>query len=309
MVLVTGALAACSESADDPRVAVPATTVETTSTTSAPPTSKPLPAPWTPSPVEPEPGAKSAAARVVQIIGTYPKGGGEVEATRARLRDAAEDPSLADAALPLLDSAEPGTVEIIYPQLGGLTMTEASVMVVARFTTGDATTVRTVDVRLARGAEDWRPTAIASVGGAPPAASRPSPAGQALLDDDRISLPDSARWDVEAGVVDERVIALVTELATRYRLDVTVFGSGHPENVFGTDRTSNHTAGRGVDIWAIDGVPIAEQQQSDVVLAVIQLALDAGATEVGAPVDPDGPGGRVFMNTVHQDHLHLAFKR
>jgi hypothetical protein len=268
-----------------------------------------MPPAWAPSATEPEPEAKVAAAGLVQIVGTYGRGGGSLEETQARLRDAGLAPSLADAVVPLLDADGAGSVEIVYPQLGGLEPTEASVMVVARFTIDGSSVVRTVDVRLARTASGWQPTAIASIGGSPPVEQRASESALSLLDNARVELPDSARWDLEAGLVDDRVVELVRLLVERHRVAVTVFGSGHPLNVFGTDRTSNHTAGRGVDIWGIDGVPVADQQQSPVIAAIVQLALDAGATEIGAPADPDGPGGTIFTNTVHQDHLHLAFKR
>lgn len=268
-----------------------------------------MPPAWQPSATEPEPDAKVAAARLVQIVGTYGRGGGTLEQTQARLGEAGHAPALADAVVPLLDATGTGSVDIVYPQLGGLELTEASVMVVARFNVDGSSVVRTIDVRLARTASGWQPTAIASIGGNPPAERRANESALSLLDNARVELPDSARWDLDAGLVDDRVVELVRLLAERHRVTVTVFGSGHPLNVFGTDRTSNHTVGRGVDIWAIDGVPVADQQQSPVLAAVVQLALDAGATEIGAPADTDGPGGRVFTNTVHQDHLHLAFKR
>ena len=134
-------------------------------------------------------------------------------------------------------------------------------------------------------------------------------AALALLDEPRVDLPDSAQWDLQRGFVDDRVVELVRTLATDHELRVTVFGTGHPANVFGTDRTSNHTAGRGVDIWSIDGRPVAEQRDAPVIVSIIEKARAFGATEIGAPVDTDGSGGSVFTNTVHHDHLHLAFRQ
>lgn len=312
-VVLMIAVAACSSGspADPPRGA------ETTEMSAEPPpssstsTSTPpaLPPPWQPSSAgEPAPDLKVAATRALQAIGTYGVGDGTVERARERLRAAGEEPELAEAAGALLDPNTSGSVEIVYPQLGGLEPTEASVMVVARFTT--ATTVtRTVDVRVARGVDGWRATAIASDGGVAPSAPRLSDAARLLIDNTRVELPDSSRWDLEAGLVDDRVVELVQTIAVNHDLRVTVFGTGHPANVFGTDRVSNHTAGRGVDIWSIDGRPVADQRDEPAVLAIIEMAEAAGATEIGAPVDTDGPGGIVFTNTVHHDHLHLAFRR
>lgn len=300
-------LAACSASAgESPRT--PSTASPTSQTTATVPLPLPLPPPWKASPAEPAPDIKKAAARMIQVLGTYAKGGGSLAATRRRLRSNDQEPAIANAATALLDADARGTVDIIYPELAGLAATEASVLVVARFTT-KTSSVRTIDVRLARGAAGWRSTAIASVGGEQPTEVRASPAGQALLENPRVDLPDTARWDLEAARVDDRIANLLRRIAVDYYLRVTVFGTGHPLNVFGTDRLSNHAAGRAVDIWSIDGVPVADQRTSDTVASIIQLALDAGATEIGAPVDPDGRGGIVFTNTVHLDHLHLAFKQ
>lgn len=268
-----------------------------------------LPEPWIPStPGEPEQEAKAAATRALQVLATYAAGDGTLEAARKRLAAAGEEPAFADAAGVLLDPARPGSIKIVYPQLGGLEPTEASVMVIARFA-ATTTVTRTVDVRVARGPGGWRATAIASVGGTAPPSPQPSTAALALIDDARVEVPDSARWDLEAGLVDDRVVELVRALAVDHELAITVFGTGHPANVFGTDRTSNHTAGRGVDIWAIDGRPVAAQRDDPVIPSIIEQSLALGATEIGAPIDTDGRGGVVFTNTVHHDHLHLAFKR
>lgn len=45
-------------------------------------------------------------------------------------------------------------------------------------------------------------------------------------------------------------------------VDVPVLRSGHSVTVFGTDRTFNHAVGRGVDIWALDGIPVIERERS-----------------------------------------------
>jgi len=318
IALVTGA---CSTSADRvaPAAAPPerttlAPTTSTTSTTSTTVPTLPPPQRWAPSGAEPVPNAKSLAARVIEAIGTYPAGAGTVAAARDRLAAADLPPALADGAAALLRADAAGRAEVVYPQLGGLTETQTSIVVVARLDTldGDGVTTsvtRTVDVRLERGGGPWRATGLTSDGGSPPA-SPPAmpPAVTALLEDDRVELPSSAVWDLQSGATGEAVALLLTTLSKDHELRVTVLATGHPMNVFATDRLSNHTAGRAVDIWAVDGIPVVDQQQSPVLRAVVDAALAAGATEVGAPFDVDGPGGRVFTNTVHLDHLHLAFR-
>lgn len=152
-------------------------------------------------------------------------------------------------------------------------------------------------------------TELASLGGEAPATPTPlSGSADSVLSNPGIDLPDSARWDIESGAIDARVLDLLAELARDHRLSVTVLATGHPNNVFASRRVSNHTVGRAVDIWAIDGRPVVEQRQPDGALAALARSLLArGVTELGGPWDLDGPGGASFANTVHQDHLHLGF--
>lgn len=265
---------------------------------------------WQPTPNEPVPEVKVAAARAVEALLTYDAGSGTPDDAAGRVAELGLPAQLAVDVAPLLvDGAS--RAEVIYPQLGGLTDTAASVMTVVRITVeadeGQLVTTRTVDVRLERTPAGWRAATLASLGSAPEATAAPSSTVLSLLDSGRLDLPDSAVWDLQAGFVDQRVIDLLLDLANDYDLGVAVIASGHPVNVFDRDVTSNHTVGRGVDIWSVDGTPVAEQQQDPVLRAVVDRALAMGATEVGAPFDTDGPRGKVFTNTVHKDHLHLAF--
>ena len=241
----------------------------------------PVPDRYQPLPGEPVPDVKQLAADALQTLGTYPAGQGTAAAASERL--------------------------------GGLTSTDASVMVVLRqrvLAGGAARAVtRTVDVRLTRDASGWLVREVASMGGDPVEPVAPSAAAQAVLANQAIELPDSARWDVEAGRIDDRVLQVLVGLAGKHTVAVTVLATGHPHNVFASESVSNHTAGRGVDIWAVDSVPVVSQRDpSGALRALVAELLADGVTELGSPWDLDGPGvGASFTNTVHQDHLHLAF--
>lgn len=259
-------------------------------------------------PTEPASDVKQVAVDTVVAIGTY---GRDARGTTVEGRDG---PPLAAGVLPPdnpLVGADESTIEVIYPQLGGLTENEASVMVVLRHHTVRrgkvGSELRTVDVRLRR--EPTTPVVIGfgSFGGEDVGGSALSPEAEAVLNNDRIELPDSARWDIRAGGVDDRVLILLSDLAADHRLHITVLASGHPSNVFATDDVSNHTEGRGVDIWGVDGKRVFELRGSPLLEDLVRRAVIAGATEVGAPIDVDGAGGPSFANTLHQDHLHLAF--
>ena len=301
------ALAGCS---DDGGATTPGTAAADTTTSTAP---LPRPTPWAPSPRETQPQLKQRAALAVQTIGTYPLGDGTPEAAASRLTGAGLAPTLGSSAGSLLDPNRASSARVLYPQLGGLTATAASVMVVTEINTQDAEgrrslSTRVVDVRMTRGAGGWEVAAIASDGQGPAPTATPTAGTLALLEEQRVQLPGSAVADLRSGHTDPRVVDLLVRLAAKWRLSVSVLSTGHPPNVFETDRTSNHTAGRGVDIWAVDDIPVIDQQRSPALTALVNEALALGATEIGAPFDTDGPGGRMFTNEVHLDHLHLAFR-
>ena len=285
---------------------VPSSTTTTVTLPAAPP--------FAGSPGEVALEVKQPAAEVVQLLSTYPADRADVDGVRARLVTAGLDPLLAEQSVGLIVPGVASSGEIVYPQLGGLSPRTASVMVVLRqhlLTDGVIREVtRTVDVRLELEEGLWRPVAIASVGGEPVEPPvNVSPSISALASHPAVDLPDSARWDLYAGLVDPRIVELLLELAEDHELGVTVLASGHPANVFGTERTSNHTRGRGVDIWSIDGTAVVDQRGPDSPLRDLVMRLAGeGVTELGSPYDLDGPGGVMFTNLVHDDHLHLAYR-
>lgn len=315
VLLAAVVLGACSQpngdSADARRPAV--TTSSSTTTTAPPPPTLPQPARYAPLLGEPALDVKQVAADVVQALTTYAAGEGNPAAARQRLATLQAAPEVADAAAPLLAPGAASLGEIVYPQLGGLVGQQASVMVVVRqrLLEGGAerAVTRTIDVRLDSSSGGWRVTELASLGGEPAATPAPLPPVAAeVLNSDRIELPDSARWDIEAGRIDVRVLELLARLARDRSLAVTTLASGHPYNVFGIDKVSNHIVGRAVDIWAVDGVPVLEQRDpAGPLFALVTQLLAEGVTELGSPWDLGDPIGASFTNTVHQDHLHLGY--
>jgi hypothetical protein len=270
------------------------------------------PVPYSPLPEEPVPEVKQLAADALQAIGTYEAGEGTVDLAVGRLAGRA-DAGVVEAATPMLIPTAASAVDIIYPQLSGLTQTEAGIMAVFRqrlLENGNERSVtRTADLRFRRTSTGWAISQMAPLGGEPKERQPLSVAAEAVLVHDRIRLPDSARWDIEAGTVDERVLNLLLDLAAEHALDVTVFASGHPHNVFASRSVSNHTVGRAVDIWAVNSEEVVSQRDDTGPLhALVSSLLAKGVTELGSPWDLDGAGsGASFTNTVHQDHLHLAF--
>lgn len=289
--------------------------------------------PWAPGEGEVFVDAKQRAAAIVRELTTYAPGDdadAHLDAVAAGEVDVAE---LAPAAALHHDGAW-SRGRVVYPQSGGFAIgadpatgivppsgpvddtQTTSVMVVVEQAWGtdvtaeqpEATETRTIDVRLERDDGDaaWRLAGVPSVGGRPIAQEgEPHPA----LDDDRILLPDSARWDVAAGGIDPRLLDLLVDMADEVGpLAVAVLSSGHPPNVFGTDRLSSHTRGRAVDVYAVDGATVASTHALDSPTRRLAEWLfdnpDAG--NFGGPWALDGFGGKSFTDRVHADHLHVT---
>jgi hypothetical protein len=179
-------------------------------------------------------------------------------------------------------------------------------MVVVRQEIGIAAETRTLDVRLARAGGAWAFEQLASAGGEPiPRPSRLAPEAVRVLDDSRIELPDSARWDIYRGRVAPALLRVMAELAQRTPFGVTVLSGGHPHNVFGTGRQSNHTRGRAVDIYRLGRPHVVDDRAPNSATNQLARWLQARTdlSELGSPWRL-GPGS--FTDTVHQDHLHLA---
>ena len=205
-----------------------------------------------------------------------------------------------------------GGTWIHYPQMAGLAGERAAVMVVTRLRWrqggAESAEVRTIDVRLARSASTWRVVDIASLGGDPvEVPAQVSPAARRVLDHSRIELPDSAVWDIAAGRISEKVLTTLADLADAHDVKVAVLSSGHPVNVFGLNRTSNHIRGRAVDVWYLDGPVVERRDPAGPLRPVLQDLLARGVTELGAPFDVDAGAGANFANLVHQDHLHIGY--
>jgi hypothetical protein len=317
LILVSGATLGCSARERSAEGVSPSS--ERTSVSTSPPstvrsttTVPSLPGVTSYTPVAGEPGAdaKVAAAEFVERLGTYRVGEGLdlLELATASLAD----PAASRGALAPLASDEADAVsEVVYPQLGGLLTNSASVMTVVRQhvrQSGDiVTSTRTYDIRVGFDGAKWRVVDVI-----PPTTlprNAPSPAATELITELGPELPDTALQDLNSGRVDERLLELLARAAEAMRFSVTVFAGGHPAEVFGTESQSNHTAGRGVDIWQVGGRSVFEQRGDPMSPArqLVELAIAAGATEVGSPWDVDGPGGVSFANDLHQDHLHVAF--
>jgi hypothetical protein len=278
------------------------------------PPAPPEPEPVTLSEAEVYPNAKRFAAAVAQRLTTYDLDT-NLTSLAATVADGDADvlEGLVAAAAPLHHEDAWSRGEIVYAQLGGVRADAASVMVVVEQTIGTSAgtrvETRTLDVRLRLVDDEWAFARLTSAGGQPPI-DPPSPTEEAaaVLNDDRIALPDSARWDILAGGIDPALLRLMTRIAERTPYAVGVLSSGHPVEVFGTDRQSNHTKGNAVDVYRLDGRDVIDDRAdgSSTDQLVTWLFDEDTVSELGSPWALDGFGGRSFTDVVHADHLHIG---
>ena len=133
---------------------------------------------------------------------------------------------------------------------------------------------------------------------------------RSLLRDPRLTLSPSARADLTAGIVDNRLVSVLANLLTRHALTIVVFKTDHSKMIV-TDTgpgavISTHYYGRGMDITAVGGQPVGRTnlQARQVVTEVQDLLADA-RYELGQPW-PELVQPGTFSNRVHQDHIHVG---
>ncbi|WP_232839178.1 hypothetical protein [Streptomyces triticisoli] len=269
--------------------------------------------PWRPTSAEVHPEVKRRAVELVEAIGAWPGGRGGASAARARVTALHLPAALVARAGPLLPSADEAALQVVDAQYGGFLADSASVLVVCRQWTRHGGAVHaggtTVDVRLARSGTGWTVTALHPAH--PGAPLSPPPAGvRRVLDDARIVLPPAARADLNSGQVHAGVLTAMLRLAGTYRMYVSVVRSGHPLDVFGTSRPSDHPRGRAFDVWQIDGHAVVDPATPrPLVERFMRDAAAAGSYNVGGPVLPSGGStpDQFFSDATHHDHVHIGF--
>jgi hypothetical protein len=136
----------------------------------------------------------------------------------------------------------------------------------------------------------------------------PRALGAAVLSHPNIGLRPEARADIEAGLVDARVLSALLEVASDHRLDyVGPFVTGHSMYVKGTDRISNHALGRAMDIPYVDGSPVSVTSAGarDLARALLRLPPTLRPDELGSPWDFSSQTVTTFTEG-HGSHIHYG---
>ena len=253
---------------------------------------------------------------MVEALGNWPAGGSSTTAARSRLSALGLDPALVTEAGPLLGTGgEPAALQVLEAQYGGILTDSASVLVVCRqwALTASGTVApsgTTVDVRLSRATPRWTVTALhPAVPG--PAAATLSGAASAVLSSPEVTLPPAGEADVRSGLIHDSALDALLTLARRYRIELSVVRSGHPLDVFGTTRPSDHPKGRAFDVWRVDGHAVVDPATSrSLIEGFMRAAAAAGSYNVGGPWQlSGGNSNQFFSDNTHHDHVHVGFNQ
>jgi hypothetical protein len=258
---------------------------------------------------EVSPSIKARATLLLESVGTWSSSAGTVAAARERVMAAGFNASLADALTPLLGGGTSAVLQVRDAQYGGILRTTASVLVVVdqwrEMPDGSIQAGgTTIDVRLAKSSPHWR---VVEVFPARPgkATSQLTTSAKRVLAESRIRLPHAAKADVLAGNIHDSMLKMLISMSSIHQVDVSIMRSGHPLNVFGTSRPSDHPQGRAVDVWALDSKPLVLPANHTLAASAMRLAVAHGAYNVGGPIRLSG--SQYFSDNTHQDHIHLGF--
>ena len=128
-----------------------------------------------------------------------------------------------------------------------------------------------------------------------------------LLQNPHVALTPQARADLEAGVIDQRLVSLLAWVAQRHTIAITVFKTGHSKYTR-SGNVSLHYGGQAVDIFFVDGRPVSVSngRARQLVLELAGLTGVLRPDELGHPFGAIGfPGG--FSDVDHRDHIHIGF--
>jgi hypothetical protein len=302
----------------EPGITAPATSNPSPSVgpgSSAAASAAPLPATtlWQPSSNDIDPQVKLRAVQLVEALGSWAPGQQGLAAARARVSGLGLDPGLAAQAGALLGNAQQAVLQVLEAQYGGILDDSASVLVVCRqWTRGASGTVdaggTTVDVRLSRAEPRWTVTALHPAQPGAAAATLSGPARR-VLENSALTLPPAALADVRSGLIHDSALNALLTLAAAHRIELSVVRSGHPIDVFGTTRPSDHPLGRAFDVWRIDGLAVVDPATPrSLVERFMRAAAAAGSYNVGGPWQlSGGSGNQFFSDNTHHEHVHVGF--
>ncbi len=143
-------------------------------------------------------------------------------------------------------------------------------------------------------------------GGAPSALQGVGSAdAEALARNPRITFshPGPERGDLAAGRISPRLVSLLSLIASKHTISIFALASDHNPG-------SNHEAGRGADIWMVDGDNCYPPDKSggcwQLAQELDQISGCLHPTELIYYFDP-GLSADSFAKSDHDDHIHVGY--
>ena len=140
-----------------------------------------------------------------------------------------------------------------------------------------------------------------------------------LLAHPGFSASAAARADLETGLVDRRLVAILAALASQQPIYVAVIKTGHYQCVGGGTvaqrpgcTESHHWQWRGADVTLVAGNAVTDTNtaayQLVAALAEFPVWHPLRPSRVGSPWPGFGPLRGFFNDADHEDHLHLSVR-
>jgi hypothetical protein len=130
-----------------------------------------------------------------------------------------------------------------------------------------------------------------------------------VLNDPKLEIYSCGREDIQNGLIDRRVLALLSYMSARgWRQTITSLQCGHSVYTSGGS-ISQHSIGSAVDVAQINGLPVlGNQGPGSIAEAYVQDILELqGTMEPDQVISLMNFGGPSFAMSDHDDHVHVGY--
>lgn len=135
----------------------------------------------------------------------------------------------------------------------------------------------------------------------------------AVLTNPRLDIYEAGRLDIEAGRIDNRVLAVLLRASEHWTLSVSSLQTGHSKCAGGGSyagcNVSNHLHGRAFDVHRVNGTPVTASNADAYAFTIWLSSLDHDLTphEIGSPWhELNGLPGH-FHDAAHLGHIHVGY--
>lgn len=124
---------------------------------------------------------------------------------------------------------------------------------------------------------------------------------------------DKAKQDFEKGQMDSRIVALIRQLAPKYKLNISAAKSDHPKCISGDCAKygpSQHSCGRAINIDKVNGEAVwpTSNQARNFIKDLIMVPSNIRPTIIGQPFKEFTlKYGFTFTDEFHKNQIHISY--